>query len=179
MRLHTDVPIDSRIVPSSFPKPVAEFACVTRPWRPLQEAWLRDGGLLCKSAFLHILWCLTFTIYCLLIVVRALVNRSFSLPARLQFPHGCNTIPRLLGNIPPPPSTSLWYAIHHTILVIILSCKGQFCARVRICSLYRSLLWTRQRFRFSQSRWARLPDRGSVALFLLHQLICYSPHILA
>ena len=24
-----------------------------------------------------------------------------------------------------PPSTSLWYAIHHTILVITISCKGQ------------------------------------------------------
>jgi len=30
--------IYSRIVPSSFPSPVAELACVTRPWRPLQKA---------------------------------------------------------------------------------------------------------------------------------------------
>ena len=30
-----------------------------------------------------------------------------------------------LGNIRPPPSTSLLYAIHHTLLVIPISCKGQ------------------------------------------------------
>ena len=30
--------IDSRIVPSSFPNPIAELACVTLLWRILQEA---------------------------------------------------------------------------------------------------------------------------------------------
>jgi len=49
-------PIDYRIVHSSFPDPVAELECVTLPWRLLQEAWPRDGGLLCGSASLHILW---------------------------------------------------------------------------------------------------------------------------
>jgi len=36
--LSVSVSIDSRIVPSSFPNPVAELACVTRPWSALQEA---------------------------------------------------------------------------------------------------------------------------------------------
>jgi len=59
------------------------------------------------------------------LVVCTRINRPFVLPARLHCPHCCNTIARLLGHIrPSPPSTSLLYGIHHTILVITISCKG-------------------------------------------------------
>jgi len=51
------VSMDYRMVPSSFPNPVAELECVTLPWRLLHEAWPRGGGLLCGSASLHILRC--------------------------------------------------------------------------------------------------------------------------
>jgi len=44
---------------------------------------------------------LTFTRYCLLLVICALVNRPFILPARLHFPRCCNIIARLLRNIRP------------------------------------------------------------------------------
>jgi len=47
---HLSPAIYSRTVPSSFPNPVAELACATRPWSALQEARPRDGGLLCESA---------------------------------------------------------------------------------------------------------------------------------
>ena len=53
----------------------------------------------------------------LLLVVCARVNHHYILPARLHCSHFCNTNDS--------PSTSLWYAIHHTILVITISCKGQ------------------------------------------------------
>jgi len=47
--------IDYRILPGSFPNPVAELECETRPCRAKQEAGPRDGGLLCWSASLRIL----------------------------------------------------------------------------------------------------------------------------
>jgi len=60
-------------------------------------------------------------------VVCARINRPFISTAYLHCPHSCNTIARLLQNIRPPlpPSTSLVYAIQHTILAIRISCKGQ------------------------------------------------------
>jgi len=48
---------------------------------------------------------------------------SFSRPACIA-----HTVAILLHDysaIYDPPSNSLWYAIHHTILVITISCKGQ------------------------------------------------------
>jgi len=45
-------------------------------------------------------------------------SRPPALPTLLQY--YC----RLLGNIRPPPSTSLVHAIHHTIVAIRISCKG-------------------------------------------------------
>jgi len=69
---------------------------------------------------------LAFTRYCFTyIVVCARIDRPFILPARLHCPRCCNTFARLLGNIRPPPPTSLMYATHLTILVITISCKGQ------------------------------------------------------
>jgi len=56
--------------------------------------------------------------------VRARFNHPVIPRARLHCPPWCNTIAQLLGSIPPPP-TSRVYAIHHTILVITISCKGQ------------------------------------------------------
>ena len=55
IRLGERESIDYRIVPGSFANPVAGLECVTLPWRLLQEAWPRDGGLLCWSASPHIL----------------------------------------------------------------------------------------------------------------------------
>jgi len=60
-----------------------------------------------------------------LLVVCARSNRPFTPPARLHCPHCFNINARLLGNIPPPPPTPVVYDIHHTILVITISCKGQ------------------------------------------------------
>ena len=60
----------------------------------------------------------------LLLVVCARINRPFICSARLHCPHCCNAIARLLDN-KQPPSTSLLYATHRTILVITISCKGE------------------------------------------------------
>jgi len=49
------------------------------------------------------------------------------LPPHLQRLHHCNTIARLLRNIRPSPPTPRLYAIHHTILVMAILCKGQIC----------------------------------------------------
>jgi len=57
-------------------------------------------------------------------VVCARINRPVIPPAYLHCPHWCNTTARLLGNIRPPP-TSLVHAIHHPILAMTISCKGQ------------------------------------------------------
>jgi len=46
-----------------------------------------------------------------------------ALPTMLQY--SCMAI----GQYTTPPSTSLWYAIHHTILAITISCKGQVPCR--------------------------------------------------
>jgi len=60
------------------------------------------------------------------------------LPSHPQSLHYCNTIARLLSNIRPPPPTYRVYAIHHTILAMTISCKGQVvcmcgtCCRVRV-----------------------------------------------
>ena len=40
-----------------------------------------------------------------LLVVCVRINRSFILPTRLHCPQCCNTIARLLGNMPPPPNS--------------------------------------------------------------------------
>jgi len=68
----------------------------------------------------------------LLWVVSARVNRPFIPHAHLYCLHCCNTTARLLGIIrtPTPLSTSLVYAIHHTILVIAISCEGQNGVRI-------------------------------------------------
>jgi len=47
------------------------------------------------------------------------------LPPHLQSLHYCNTIARLLRNIRPSPPTPRLYAIHYTIVVMAISCKGQ------------------------------------------------------
>jgi len=51
---HRAPSIDYRIVPTSCANPVAELECVALPWRLLQTAWPRNGGLLCGSASLFI-----------------------------------------------------------------------------------------------------------------------------
>jgi len=58
---------------------------------------------------------------------KALVRESIILilpPPHLHSLRYCNTIARPLRNIR-PPSTPNGYAIHHTILVMAISCKGQ------------------------------------------------------
>jgi len=75
----------------------------------------------------------------LLLIVCARVNRPFILPARLHCPHCCNTLARLLGNIR-PPSTSLWYAIHHTTLVITIALGLTPCCDPRRCARRHILL---------------------------------------
>ena len=63
---------------------------------------------------------------CLLSSVCARANLPFLAPPHLHCPHFCNTIARLLRNTrPPPPSTTVLYAIHHTKLVLAVACKGQ------------------------------------------------------
>jgi len=54
----------------------------------------------------------------------ARINHPFILRYHLHCPPWCNTIARLLASIRPPP-TYRAYALHHTILVITISCKGQ------------------------------------------------------
>jgi len=46
-------------------------------------------------------------------------------PSHLQSLPYCNTIARPLRNIRPTPATLLLYAIHHTLLVMAISCEGQ------------------------------------------------------
>jgi len=60
----------------------------------------------------------------LLLVVCTRINRPCILAARLHCLHCCNTIARLWA-IYDRPLNVLLYAIHHTILVITISCKGQ------------------------------------------------------
>ena len=62
---------------------------------------------------------------CLLIVVYVRTNRPNILLARLHCLHCCNTNARLLSNTRPPHPTPLVYAIHHAVLVMAISCKGQ------------------------------------------------------
>jgi len=50
---------------------------------------------------------------------------SFYCPPHLQSLHYCNTTARLLRNIRPPPPTPRVNAIHHTILVMAIACKGK------------------------------------------------------
>ena len=57
-------------------------------------------------------------------VVCARINRPFIPSAHLNWPDCCSTTCTTIGHIR-PPSTSLLYALHHTILVITISCKGQ------------------------------------------------------
>jgi len=59
------------------------------------------------------------------------------LPPHLQSLPYCNTISRLLRNIRFPPPNPHLYAIHHTILVMAISCRGRsaaaMCAVGRVC----------------------------------------------
>jgi len=87
--------------------------------------------------------CLTFTRYCFTSSRVCTSQSSFqysgppALPTLLQY--YCTAI----GQYTTPPSTSLLYAIHHTILVITISCKGQATAPIafarvrRKCSPFR------------------------------------------
>ena len=59
----------------------------------------------------------------------ARINHLFIAPARLHCPHACNTCALILRNLRPPPPTPLLTAIHHTILQIAVSCKGQGVCR--------------------------------------------------
>ena len=54
----------------------------------------------------------------------ARINHSFIAHSHLHCPHYCNAIARLLRNIRRPPTPHL-YAMHNTILVMAISCKGQ------------------------------------------------------
>ena len=65
----------------------------------------------------------------LLLVVCARVDRPFILPARLHCP--CTAF----GQYTTPPPTPLVYAIHHKILVIAISCKGQGAMHCKTTSL--------------------------------------------
>jgi len=60
--------------------------------------------------------------------VCARINHPFIAPSHLHCPHYCNTIALLLRNRRHPP-TALWNAIHYTILVMTISCKGQVAMR--------------------------------------------------
>jgi len=71
---------------------------------------------------------LAVTGYSLLRIVCARIHRPFILRPPCIAHTVAIRIARLLGNIR-PPSTSLLYAIHHTILVITISCTGQTTRR--------------------------------------------------
>jgi len=53
------------------------------------------------------------------------VNHPFIVPLHLQSLPCCNTIARPLRYIYAPPTDPSFYAVHHTILVMAISCKGQ------------------------------------------------------
>jgi len=63
-------------------------------------------------------YCFTSELYCE-------SQLSFYCPLHLQSLPYCNTIARVLCNIRPPPPNPPVYAMHHTILVMAISCKGQ------------------------------------------------------
>jgi len=58
--------------------------------------------------------------------------------SHLHCPNYCKIIARLLRNIDPPP-TPLVYAIHHTQLVLAISCKGQDAMRAYLARLHVGL----------------------------------------
>jgi len=108
---------------SSFPPPPT---CKAYPIAILGLTRLSGVGALwdCVSPCLR-WWGLAFTRYCLT-SSRLCTNQSSvhcsrppALPMLLQY--YCMSI----GQYTTPPSTSILYAIHHTILVITISCKGQ------------------------------------------------------
>ena len=86
------------------------------------------GPLLYRTAILSVgevrrgSWPLQDIVLLLIVCARVSSFHSSSAPASptlLQY--YCTAI----GQNTTPPSTSLWYAIHHTILAITISCKGQ------------------------------------------------------
>jgi len=68
----------------------------------------------------------------------ARINHPFIPRAHLHCPPWCNVSARLLGSVRLPLQTLVLYAMHHTILVITILCKGQLpTARCpKRCSLY-------------------------------------------
>jgi len=68
-----------------------------------------------------------FSLYKILFYFEAFLWESIFhlfLPHMQSLPY-CNTIVRLLRKIRPPPPTPPFYAIHHTMLVMAMSCKGR------------------------------------------------------
>jgi len=53
------------------------------------------------------------------------INHRFIALPYLHCPHYCNIVARLLRNVRPPPNPFCMAYIHHTILVMVISCKGQ------------------------------------------------------
>jgi len=72
---------------------------------------------------------LPFSLYKILFYFRALlwesIIRLFPLPHLQSLPY-CNAIARPLRNGRPPHRPPPFYVTHHTILVIAISCKGQY-----------------------------------------------------
>jgi len=71
---------------------------------------------------------LAFTRYCSTLNLYCGGQSSFYCPPHLQSLPYCNATTRPLRNIRSSP-TSPVNAIHHTILVMAISCKGQRCPR--------------------------------------------------
>jgi len=67
---------------------------------------------------------LPVSLHKILLTSRLLYTNKFS-SYHLHCWNYCNTIARLLRKIRRPPPTPFVYAIHHTILVMAISCKGQ------------------------------------------------------
>jgi len=81
-------------------------------------------------------WALAFTRYCFTLRLTCTNQSSFYSPPHPHCPHYCTTSTRLLRNTR-PPFDPLVYAIHHTMLVMAISCKGQ----AGLCSARRSSRW--------------------------------------
>jgi len=79
--------------------------------------WKTEGGEEAQVS-------LAFTRYCFTSRLLCTINHPFIAPSHLHCLHYCNTVVRLLRNIRRPPDPP-FVALHHTILVVAISCKGQ------------------------------------------------------
>jgi len=116
---------------------------------------------------------LAFTRYCFTSTLYCVSQSSISCPPHLQSLPYCNTIARPLRNTRPPPPTHYFYSVHHTVLVMAISCKGQHQTREQSSTAAAHTL----RVHPTLALWCcscRVVCCGVVVLFLSCRVLCCS-----